>query len=168
MNHLGRSMLVGLLLLLPLPVHGEGLGEPHMGPPAFLRELFVPALVMQHQREIELTDEQRAAITREMTATQQKILELRWRLEEKGEALGKLLSAPRVDEKAALAQAGEVLDVERQLKQAHLALLIRIKNQLTPKQQDKLRELRPRERRFGHGGHFPGGGAPPGEGPPVD
>ena len=163
MNH--PSRLVFALLALPVlrtPARAQGLGGPHMGPPPFLRELFVPALVMQHQKEIQLTDQQREAITREMNAAQQKTLDLRWKLEEKSEALDKLLAEPRVDEKAALAGAGEVLDVERQLKQAHLELLIRIKNQLTPEQQAKLRELRPRER-FGHRMH---GGGPPSEPPP--
>jgi Spy/CpxP family protein refolding chaperone len=164
MNHLNRFVVAALLLPV-ISARAQGLGEPRMGPPAFLKELFLPAQVMEHQREIELTDEQRQAITREMTATQQKTLELRWRLEEKSEALGKLLAEPRVDEKAAVARAGEVLDVERQMKQAHLELLIRIKNQLTPKQQEKLRELRPRERRFGE--HFRGG-RPPGDAPPVE
>jgi Spy/CpxP family protein refolding chaperone len=120
---------------------------------------------MQHQREIELTDQQREAITREMTATQQKTLDLRWKLEEKGEALGKVLAEPRVDEKAALARAGEVLDLERQMKQAHLELLVRIKNQLTPQQQAKLRELRPRDRGFRRGLR---GGPPPDDAPPVE
>jgi Spy/CpxP family protein refolding chaperone len=167
MNHV-RRLVVAALLLVPALARGQGLGEPRMGPPAFLKELFLPAQVMEHQREIELTDDQRQAITREMTATQQKILELRWKLEEKGEALGKLLSEPRVDEKAALARAGEVLDLERQMKQAHLELLVRIKNQLTPKQQEKLRELRPRDRHFGRGERFHGGGPPPGDAPPVE
>ena len=166
MNCVTRFAFAALFLLPAVAARGQGLGEPRMGPPTFLKQLFLPAQVMEHQREIELTDEQRAAITREMTATQQKTLELRWKLEEKGEALDKLLAAPQVDEKAALARAGEVLDLERQMKQAHLELLIRIKNRLTPKQQEKLRELRPREGRFG--GRFHGGGPPPGEARPVE
>jgi Spy/CpxP family protein refolding chaperone len=168
MNHLRRLVLAALLLLTALPAHGEGFGEPRKGPPAFLKELFLPALVMEHQRDIELTPEQRNAITRQMTATQQKILELRWGLEEKSEALDKLLSAERVDEKAALARAAEVMDVERQMKQAHLELLIRIKNQLTATQQEKLRAMGPGERGFGFRRHFHGGGPPPGEPPPEE
>jgi Spy/CpxP family protein refolding chaperone len=139
-----------------------------MGPPAFLKQLFLPALVMEHQREIELTDAQREAMTRDMTATQEKILQLRWGLEEKSEALERLLSAERIDEKAAVARAGEIMDAERQMKQAHLELLIRIKNQLTAKQQEKLRGLRPREGRFGFGRRFHEGGPPGAERPPED
>ena len=133
-------------LVLALPARGQEMGAPPMGPPAFLNELFLPGLVMGHQRDIGLTPEQRDAITKEMTATHQKVLELRWGLEEKSDALRKLLAENKIDEKTALARAAEVMDIERQMKQAHLTLLIRLKNQLTPEQQQKLAELRPHER----------------------
>src|SRR5262245_65262342 len=141
-------MLLLLALAVPLRVHGDEMGgRPPRWPPAFLKELFLPSLVMEHQRDIGLTPEQRDAITKEMTATHQKVLQLRWGLEEKSEALQKLLAADKIDEKAALARAGEVMDIEREMKQAHLTLLIRLKNQLTPEQQQKLAALRPREGR---------------------
>jgi Spy/CpxP family protein refolding chaperone len=133
-------------LAAPLHSHADEMSGAPMGPPAFLRELFLPGLVMEHQRDIGLTAEQRDAITKEMTATHQKVLELRWGLEEKSEALRKLLAENKIDEKAALARAAEVMDIERQMKQAHLTLLIRLKNQLTPDQQQKLSALRPHER----------------------
>jgi len=152
-----------LLLLSALPAAAQGLGEPRMGPPAFLRRLFLPALVMEHQQEIELTTAQREAITREMNATQQKVVELRWTLEQKSEALDKLLAAEKVDEHEVMARAAEVLDVERQMKQAHLTLLVRIKNQLNAKQQEKLAALRPRGGRFGFRRGMRGGEGPPPE-----
>src|SRR5262245_31872869 len=119
--------IVFLLLGLAMPVRARAdeIGGPRMGPPAFLRELFLPSVLMEHQRDIALTPAQRDAITKEMTATHQKVLELRWGLEEKSEALRKLLAENKIDEKAALARAAEVMDVERQMKQAHLTLLIR-------------------------------------------
>jgi Spy/CpxP family protein refolding chaperone len=150
MKKLGWFLVV--LLVSALPALAQEMGGPPMmgmGPPAFLKELFLPGLVMEHQRDIGLTPEQRDAITKEMTATHQKVLQLRWGLEEKSEALQKLLAADRIDEKAALARAAEVMDIEREMKQAHLALLIRLKNELTPEQQQKLAALRPREGRFG-------------------
>jgi len=146
-------LLLLLGLAVPLRAHADEMEGPRMGPPGFLRELFLPSLVMEHQRDLGLTPEQRDAITKEMTAAHQKVLELRWTLEEKSEALRKLLAENKIDEKAALARAVEVMDVERQMKQAHLTLLIRLKNQLTPEQQQKLATLRPHERfgrRFSH------------------
>ena len=147
MKSIAALVAAALLALTALPCAAQGFGERRMGPPPFLKQLFLPAMVMQHQREIGLTDAQREAITREMAAAQQKLLQLRWQLEEKSEALDKLLATDRVDEKAALASAGEILDLERQMKQAHLELLLRIKNQLSAEQQEKLRTLRPREGR---------------------
>jgi Spy/CpxP family protein refolding chaperone len=145
-----KTLAIFVLLLglaVPLRAHGDEMGGgPPMGSPAFLRELFLPGLVMEHQRDIGLSAEQRDAITKEMTATHQKVLELRWGLEEKSEALRKLLAENKIDEKAALARAAEVMDIERQMKQAHLTLLIRLKNQLTPEQQQKLAALQPHER----------------------
>ena len=52
------------------------------------------------------------------------------------------MSAPRVDEKAALDQVARVLAIEAKVKQAHLRLLIRIKNALSPEQQQQLKQLR--------------------------
>jgi Spy/CpxP family protein refolding chaperone len=115
---------------------------------------------MAHQQDIELTAAQRDAITKDMSETQKKVLELRWGLDEKSEELEKLLAADKIDESAALARAAAVLDVEREIKQTHLALLIRIKNLLTPAQRAKLSELRPREQGLFHHGHH---GEPPPE-----
>ena len=159
MTHTPRSASVAFALCLALPAGAQELGGHPMRPPAFLQQLFVPALVMAHQHEIELTAAQRDAISRDMIETQKKVLELRWGLDEKSEELEKLLAADKIDESAALARAAAVLDVEREIKQTHLGLLIRIKNLLTPAQRAKLKELRPREQGlFRHGMH---GGAPP-------
>jgi Spy/CpxP family protein refolding chaperone len=122
-----------------------GMGMGRMRGPAFLRTLFPPTLIMQHQSEIGLTAAQRDAITKEMTETQKAVLDLRWQLEEKTTALTTLLSADKVDEKAAMAQVDEVLKLEDQMKRLRLGFLIRVKNVLTPPQQDALRKLQPSE-----------------------
>ena len=159
MIHLVRTASLALALWLAFPASAQEIAGPPMRPPAFLKQLFIPALVMAHQHEIELTAAQRDAIAKDMSETQKKVLELRWGLDEKSEELEKLLAADKIDEGAALARAAAVLDVEREIKQTHLGLLIRIKNLLTPAQRAKLAELRPREQgRFHHGMH---GGPPP-------
>src|SRR5262245_55142591 len=83
------------------PAHAE-FRPGRMGPPAFLRELFPPQLIMRYQTDIGLTDAQRQAITKEMSAAQADVLDVRWKLEEKTAALTKLLSGEKVDETAAL------------------------------------------------------------------
>ncbi len=113
--------------------HAQALGGRRMREPAFLRELFPPALIMQHQADIAL-----------MANAEKATVELRWQLEAKTAALGKLLAADTVDEAAALKQADEVLALEDRLKRLRLGFLIRVKNVLTPAQQDTLRKLRRR------------------------
>jgi Spy/CpxP family protein refolding chaperone len=120
------------------------IGPGRMGPPSFLRQLFVPSIIMEHQTDIGLSDEQRQAISKEMNDTQKQVLDLRWQLEEKTAALDKILASDKVDETAALARVDEVMKIEEQLKRAHLGMLIRVKNLLTPAQQATLRKLEPR------------------------
>jgi len=115
------------------------------GDPAFMRHLYPPELVMRNQGEIGLTDDQRKAITRAIHDTQGSVLDLQWSMQEAAKKLGELLAAERVDRDAALAQVGRVLDLEQQVKKAHIGLLIQIKNQLDSEQRRQLDALRPDE-----------------------
>ncbi len=126
----------------PMDPPMEG-GPPGMGGPSFLENVFPPGVIMRHQGDIGLADAQREAITKHMEEAQKAHVTLQWEVERESEKLGKLLAAERVDEAAALRQADQVMSAEERLKKAHLTLLIRIKNALTPAQQEKLRQLRP-------------------------
>ena len=53
-----------------------------------------------------------------------------------------LVKQGRPDESKTLAQLDKVLNLEREIKRAQIALLIKIKNSLTPEQQTKLREIK--------------------------
>ena len=128
--------------------------------PAFLKQLFPPSLIMRQQSDIGLTAAQREAITKEMAETQKAILDVRWQLEEKTAALDKLLAAEKVDETAALAQADEVVKLEDRMKRIRLGMLIRIKNLLTPAQQDALRKVQADEGSGRRGGTMAEGPEP--------
>src|SRR5256885_12696650 len=104
--------------------------------------LFPPELVMQHQSEIKLTEDQRNALMAEIQKTQGRLVELQQRLQKEMEALGALLKKDDVDEQGALAQLDRVLNEERQIKRAHLVLVLGIKNKLTTEQEVKLREIK--------------------------
>lgn len=119
------------------------MGGPGPGGPSFLRQVFPPGMIMRNQEAIGLTDSQRDAITAEMAEAQKGFINLQWEIERESDKLARLLGADRIDEAAALQQAEQVMNAEQRLKKAHLTLLIRIKNQLTPAQQEKLRQLRP-------------------------
>ncbi|MGH7568420.1 MAG: Spy/CpxP family protein refolding chaperone [Gemmatimonadales bacterium] len=106
------------------------------------RLLFPPELVMQRRADIGLQPEQRATITKAIQDFQTKVVDLQWRIQEQSQKLAGLLGKPSVDPAAALAQVDEVLSVEREMKRAHMTLLIQIKNTLTPEQQAKLAAAR--------------------------
>jgi Spy/CpxP family protein refolding chaperone len=104
--------------------------------------LFPPELIMAHQSELGLQDSQRAAITSEIEKAQSKFVALQWRMSQETEHLAKLVEPSVVDEASVLEQVDRTLAVERDIKRAQVALLVRIKNTLTPAQQAKLAELR--------------------------
>src|SRR5438067_2285950 len=101
------------------------------------RVLFPPELVMQHQQDIGIRPEQRAVITKAIQDFQTKVVDLQWRMQEQSQRLATLLEKPAVDQAAALAQVDEVLGVQREIKRAHITLLIQNKNTLSAEQQDK-------------------------------
>lgn len=104
--------------------------------------LFAPELIMQHRRAIGLTDEQRDAISRMIQELQGRVVRLQWELLDEVQRLTEITSESRVDLDRSLDQLGSVLDTEREIKQAHLEMLVRIKNLLTPEQQSTLERLR--------------------------
>src|SRR2546426_1067012 len=104
--------------------------------------LFPPELIMQHQSDIGLTEEQRNALIAEVQKAQERFSHLQQRLQKEVESFGALLKREQVEEQAALAQFDKVLNQERELKRAHLALVLGIKSKLTREQQAKLRDIK--------------------------
>jgi Spy/CpxP family protein refolding chaperone len=138
--------------------------EPPHPPDPFADALFPPDLVMQHQRELGLTDEQKTYMRNEINRTTTRFTELQWQLQDATEALHETMKASSVNEQLALSQLDKILDGEREIKHAHMELAIRIKNKLTPEQQAKLQAMK-KEMGPGHGPGGPGGPDGPGRGP---
>src|SRR2546422_2730094 len=88
-----------------------------------------------------LKPEQRTTITRVIQEFQTKVLDLQWQMQDETQRLTELLDKPTVDQTAALAQIDKLLAVERDVKRAHIGLLIQIKNNLTADQQARLRQV---------------------------
>lgn len=141
-----------------------GQQQPPPPPDPFGDALFPPDMVMQHQRELGLTEEQKTFMRGEINRTTTRFNELQWQMQDAMEALHETMKANSVNEQLALSQLDKVLDNEREMKRAHMELAIRIKNKLTPEQQTKLQSMRPPK---GPGGPGHGPGHPPGgpEGP---
>lgn len=116
--------------------------QPHQHRDPVAEHIFAPELVMQNQKAIALTAEQKKAIRNEIRASQAEFTDLQWKLEDEMEVFTSLLSKERIDEQRALKQLDNVLAAEAKIKRTHLTLAIRIKNILTPEQQAKLQELK--------------------------
>ena len=150
-----------------MPASGqEGPPQPqqpgHTPPPRMPHDpfgpMFPPELVMQNQRELALTDQQKTYMRAEIGKTSARFNDLQWQLHDAMEVLHETMKANMVNEQQALAQLDRVLETEREIKRLHMELAIKIKNNLTPEQQQKLQSLR-RVREPGMGpGHGPGGG----------
>lgn len=119
-----------------------GVPERGPGPDPLGQSFFPPELVMQNQQAIGLSDEQKSYLRTEIRDAQMKFTDLQWKLQDEAERMVSLVRQPHVDEQQALAQLEKVLSVEREVKRAQIALLVHIKNRLTPDQQGKLEELR--------------------------
>lgn len=132
---------VAILLAGAAPSGATAQSVPSVDDP-IARTLFEPDLIMRHRRAINLTDEQRDAISRLIRDLQGQVVSLQWDLKEQTEALASELNRPRVDLDRAKDQMGRVLQTERRIKEAHLTLLVRIKNVLKPEQQESLKKLR--------------------------
>jgi Spy/CpxP family protein refolding chaperone len=137
-----------LAMTVAVGVHAAG-AQPRRGPGEMppgefeLRhELIPPELVMQHQAEIGLNEEQKTALVHEMQALQSDLVPLQFEMSDAAGKLRAALATPRVDEEKAGVLADRLMSLETRIKRRHLALMIRIKNILTPEQQDRLRGLR--------------------------
>lgn len=125
-----------LILIAPL-----GAQQPPASDP--INELmFPPELVMARQNAIGLSDAQKTYLRGEVLKAQTRFTELQWQLQDAMEGLIGLLKQSKADEAQVAAQLDKVLASEREIKRAQIALLVRIKNNLTEEQQNRLRTLR--------------------------
>ncbi|MGH8674393.1 MAG: Spy/CpxP family protein refolding chaperone [Burkholderiales bacterium] len=127
------------LACLPLSAQEAGV-TPRQDPIG--EHVLPPELIMQHQKAIGLSESQRNAVIGEIKRTQGRLVDVQWGLQQAVERMAELLKQEKVDEQLVLAQLDNVLAVEREVKRAHIALAVHLKNILTPEQQRMLRELR--------------------------
>jgi Spy/CpxP family protein refolding chaperone len=104
--------------------------------------VFAPELVMDHQSELSIDASQKEAIIHEVEQSQAEMVRLQWELQGEKEKLAHVLDADHVDEAKSREAAARLMERENKVKAGNLAMLVRVKNLLTPAQQKKLRELR--------------------------
>lgn len=141
MRRLGFTAVVAIAAFVG-PMSAVSAQEPAVPEDPLFEMLFQPELIMQHRRAISLTDGQRDAITGMLGQLQGRVVQLQWELLDEMQELTEIMSAPRVDLDRALDQLDSVLDTEKEIKQAHMEMLVRIKNLLTAEQQATLEQLR--------------------------
>lgn len=103
---------------------------------------FPPELILGNARAAGLDDSQLAFMRAEAVKAQARFSELQFQLQDALEALVQSLRNPAVEEARALAALDRVLQIEKEIKRAQLGLAIRMKNRLTPEQQQRLQALR--------------------------
>jgi Spy/CpxP family protein refolding chaperone len=113
---------------------------PFPGDDPLARFLFPPDRVLGHAQEIGLDDAQRSSLRAELQKAQARFLDFQFEMQPETEKMVLLLQEKPVDEAKVLAQADRLMSLEREVKKTQLTLLIRIKNLLTPAQQEKLSE----------------------------
>ena len=123
-------------------MHHPGHDASLMGADPVGSKLFPPELIMNHQQELGIDQQQRDAIAKEVEQAHSQIFPMQWKMSAAAEALSKELDAPKIDESKALGLANKVMSIEQEVKRQHLSLLIRIRNLLTDGQRAKLAELR--------------------------
>jgi len=171
-------LVVGTLLSValvsaqqPQPAQGPEQPRPPHPPMDPLGDaMFPPELIMQHTRDLNLTDEQKTFMRAEINRTTTRFNDLQWQLQDAMEALHDSMKANTVNEQQALQQLDKVLDTEREIKRLHFGLAISIKNKLTAEQQAKLHAMMQMQMMQMHGpdggpGRGPGGPGGPGRGP---
>ena len=116
---------------------------PHPPNPDPLAHLmFPPDMIMNHARQLNLTDEQKTFMRSEIQKTTASFQDLQWKLQDQVELLQETMKSTSVNEQQALAQLDKVLDLEREIKRLHIGLAVRLKNRLTPEQQEQLQKMR--------------------------
>jgi Spy/CpxP family protein refolding chaperone len=120
--------------------------------------MFPPEMIMSHARQLNLTDDQKAFMRSEIQKTTASFQELQWKLQDQMELLHESMKSTSVNEQQALAQLDKVLEIEREIKRLHIGLAVRLKNRLTPEQQEQLHKMRME--------HHPGMPGPPDAPPP--
>jgi Spy/CpxP family protein refolding chaperone len=130
------------------PVHPTPMGgqptprAPQPGMPDPMHDvMFPPGMILDHARQLNLTDEQKAYMRAEIQKTTTSFNELQWNLQDQMEILHEMMKASPVIEEQVLGQLNRVLDIERDIKRLHFGLAVRLKNRLTEAQQEQLQKM---------------------------
>jgi Spy/CpxP family protein refolding chaperone len=135
-----RALATATLVLALASVRARAEAAPNDNPVE--RHLVAPEVILGHAQELGLDETQRKALRNELMNAQRQSLEPQLAMGEEMETLDKLLAAHPIDEGKVLAELDRVLALEKQVKRVQVTLLVRLKNLLTPAQQERLEQIR--------------------------
>lgn len=127
---------IAMVPLVASPLHAQDALE------MISKHLFTPDLLKITHDTIGLSPEQSGALKQEIEKAHTAFHPLKEQFEVEIGALAQMVGHETPDEQSVLEQSDRVLRLEHEIKQRHLALLIRIKCLLTPDQQARLHEIR--------------------------
>ena len=131
-----------ITLTPPAPVVAPGVTTAPVELGAIESRLFPAELVMEKQGELGLSAAQIATVAKLAREGQASMLDLQWKLQAEKEKLVVDLSADPIDETKTMQRAADLMAYETRIKAAHLGMLVRIKNTLTPAQRATLQAAR--------------------------
>ena len=111
-------------------------------PDPIFESLYPPELVRMAQPALNLTDEQKSTLQDAVNKVGAHLAQVKKTLEKETGKLVAMVKAEQLDSDAVMAQADKVMSLEHETKRATLALLLKIRETLTPEQQVKLREFK--------------------------
>lgn len=139
-----RWGFLGLLLIFSLPgAYADDFYSNDNKKDIFKGKLFAPNIILEHQDELGLSEEQFAAIKAAVIEVQSNVAGHEWDLREAYvKMLAELDNSP-IDENKVLEYVSAALQAENQVKRTQVAMLIKLRNLLSDRQVEILRNLRP-------------------------
>ena len=104
--------------------------------------LFPPELILHNGEAIGLSDTKREEVQARVMKAQERFEEVGKQLKKEQDALAALLDQEKPDEAVVLKQLDSVIAREREMRHEQFALLLSLRNMLTPEQQAQLKTLR--------------------------
>jgi Spy/CpxP family protein refolding chaperone len=135
-----RTLVVAVLALVLSCSTAVG-AETSNGPDPLRDVLPQVDVVMAHQDALGLSEAQKNAIRASVMSAQGRFATAQHNLEDAVAKMVEILRPGRVDQTRVLAQLDVVLAREREIKRTQLTLMVEIKNELTPAQQEMARQF---------------------------
>ncbi len=138
MKNVRLALVVAILATVPaaFAARADRLEEKLAG------NFFLPELVKKNVEILNLTEDQKTSLASAYENSQQKVGDLKQQAEAETDKLVELTKPQHVDEKAIFDEGEKLLALDHEIKHTQLALLITIKNSLTPEQQAVLNNIK--------------------------